>query len=113
MGIAYGVFVSLAGFGIPCIFYTLTGLKCPACGVTRMAVSLLRLDFVSAFRYNPFLLITSPVIAFCLIYSDVLYIRTGSGRSKWIEGVLWIETALLLLFGILRNLPIWQGAALL
>ena len=29
------------------------GLPCPACGMTRAAFSLLRLDFAGAFRYNP------------------------------------------------------------
>jgi len=31
----------------------LFGLPCPACGLTRAGLSLVRLDFVGAFHYNP------------------------------------------------------------
>lgn len=36
------------GFSLPCPVYALTGLYCPGCGVTRMLLALLRLDFAAA-----------------------------------------------------------------
>ncbi len=42
----------ILGFSI-CIFYNITGVYCPSCGMTRAFVSLLNLDFKSAFMYNP------------------------------------------------------------
>lgn len=68
-----------------------------------MIASLARLDFGAAFEYNPFLLVTGPVILFCLIYSDVRYVKTGDASMGRLGFVLWIEIALALAFGILRN----------
>nr|WP_275588552.1 DUF2752 domain-containing protein [Microlunatus panaciterrae] len=45
------------GVGVPCPFRSLTGWNCPLCGGTRMGRSLLELDLVSAFRYNPLALV--------------------------------------------------------
>lgn len=37
---------------ISCVFLSLTGMKCPGCGMTRAVVSALRLDFKGAFGYH-------------------------------------------------------------
>ena len=60
-GLLYAHLVRVTGFGIPCIFHTITGLDCPSCGVTRMCMALLRLDFAAAFRYNAAILVLSPL----------------------------------------------------
>ena len=39
--------------GAGCLFKALLGIACPACGMTRAYTALLRLDFASAFYYNP------------------------------------------------------------
>ena len=103
VGIAYFVFVFVTRIGIPCIFHVLTGLKCPACGVTRMIMALARFDFAAAFAWNPFLLITGPIILFCLITSEVIYIKTGARSLGKLNIVLWGEIAFALVFGVLRN----------
>ena len=36
----------------PCPLLALTGLYCPACGISRMFRALLRLDVPAAWRYN-------------------------------------------------------------
>jgi hypothetical protein len=69
-----------------------------------MIASLARFDFRVAFEYNPFLLVTGPVILFGLIYSDVRYVKTGDASMGRFGFVLWIEIALALAFGILRNI---------
>ena len=53
-GLAYALWLRVGGFGIPCMFHTLTGLDCPSCGVTRMCMALLRLDFEAAFFINEY-----------------------------------------------------------
>ena len=61
VGIIYIVFNSLTGIGIPCVFHLITGLNCPGCGVSRMIISIINLDFEAAFRYNAALFVLSPV----------------------------------------------------
>ena len=69
-----------------------------------MFVSLFRLDFVSAFRYNPFLFITGPLLLAYIAFGEIRYIRSGSkDMGKW-DIFLWVELALALAYGILRNI---------
>ena len=39
---------------IPCIFYSLTQLACPGCGMTRACVALVQGKFGIAWSYHPF-----------------------------------------------------------
>ncbi len=50
-----------------CNFYTLTHLYCPGCGGTRAVFSLLRLDIISAVRYN----IAVPFGIFVYLYYNI------------------------------------------
>ena len=103
-GLAYALFVYVTGWGIPCPIHTITGLQCPACGVSRMLMAILRLDFASAYRYNPFLFVTSPVLLFCIVYPDIVYIKTGGVDIGKAQIVLWLEVVAALIFGVVRNL---------
>jgi hypothetical protein len=38
----------------PCVFYHVTGLPCPGCGLTRSCIALLHGDAVQSLRYHPF-----------------------------------------------------------
>ena len=40
-------------FAVPCIFRTITGLKCPGCGVTHMLINMVQMNFAGAFAANP------------------------------------------------------------
>lgn len=39
-------------FNISCVFLEILNIPCPGCGMTRAFLSLLRLDFLSAAKYN-------------------------------------------------------------
>lgn len=52
-------------FTIPCLFHEITNLYCPGCGITRMFLSLFKLDFYQAFRYNP--------LVFILLILSIVY----------------------------------------
>ena len=54
--------------GIPCIFYKITGYKCPGCGITRAIFSLLKGNIKNAIYYNKLLFIAGPFIIIYIIY---------------------------------------------
>jgi hypothetical protein len=104
IALAYLIFVLCTGLGIPCVFHAITKLECPGCGVTRMLISIVKLDFVSAFWYNPFLFVTGPFLIAYLIACEVKFIKHGNrNMGKW-QIFMYVELALALLYGILRNI---------
>ena len=101
---SYLIFVLCTGVRIPCLFYELTELQCPGCGITRMFVSLAKFDISSAFSYNPAVFITGPFIVAYLMCSEIKYVYYGNrSLGRW-EMFLWIELFLLIFFGIFRNI---------
>lgn len=103
-GCAYVVFYQLTGFGIPCLFHLITGLNCPGCGVTRMLVCILHLDFVNAFRSNAVLFCMLPFLLMLLGYWLYRYIRFGEHRNNRVtEIICWVFVGILLIWGIVRN----------
>lgn len=55
--------------GRNCIIQAVTGMPCPACGITRAFTSLLQLNFWDAMMYNPLILLL-PVVGLALILSE-------------------------------------------
>ncbi len=106
LGCAYFVWLSLTGLGIPCVFHLATGLKCPGCGVTRMIMSLLRLDPAAAFKHNAVLLCMLPLLLSLASFSLIRYVRTGSRAMTRTENALiLLSVSVLLVWGVVRNLP--------
>ena len=89
--------------GIPCIFYKVTNLHCPGCGITRAIISLVKLDFYQAFRYNCLVVILLP---FFVIYN--IYVWMFNGRKKLPQWVWVVILILVVLFGVLRNMPMFE-----
>ncbi len=89
---------------IPCLIHKITGLYCPGCGISRMLISIVKLDFYQAFRYNPFLFIL--LVAYLiyqiikLITYKLLTIEIKLNNKVYIS--ILVST---ILFGIIRNLP--------
>ncbi len=53
LGIYFAVgYAVMKHYGITCVFLEFFGFPCPGCGMTRAFLSLLKLDFVQAARYN-------------------------------------------------------------
>lgn len=94
----------ITGTGIPCLIKKFTHHYCPGCGITRMCISILSLDFYQAFRYNP-LIFTYLILYF--IYIIINFIRTylKKPRITLNNGIYVILILVAIAFGILRNIP--------
>lgn len=105
LGIVYDIVLEHTKFAIPCPIYTITGLKCPGCGVTHLCIALLHLDFKGAYQSNQMLFIISPFLMGVLIKYVFDYIRTGQWKMSRIQNaILYIAIVLLIIFGIWRNI---------
>lgn len=89
-----------------CPLYTTTGFACPGCGMTRGFHALFHGDVPTALDFNA--LIPLVVVFFGYLFLSMLSVAIrGRGFSigKWNLSLLWITFGLLIVFGILRNLP--------
>lgn len=93
-----------------CQFHRLTGLQCPGCGSLRAIHQLLHGRVAAALRFNALLVISLPLLA---AWSLRLAFRLWKGspvpdgvRPAW----LWSALAVMVAFGVLRNLPLTQLA---
>lgn len=109
-GLAYAGFCKATGWALPCLFYKLTGLYCPGCGVTRMCLALLRLDFPAAFAANKGVFAALPVLAVLLAWSAYRWVKELS-QSRMEQTAAWVLLGYFLLYGLLRNLPAFSRLA--
>lgn len=103
MGIAYYLWLRAGGIAIPCIFRSITGWKCPGCGITTMIWNILELDFISAYQANPFLFLTAPLLVAEIVYVIVLSYQKRR-LPRWNEYLAGIYAIALVIFGIVRNI---------
>lgn len=105
LGVLYLLVVNALGYGIPCLFHLVTGLFCPGCGVTRMLVAMIHLDFKEAFLSNQALFILQPVIYYFVLKQIYFYLTQGKViYSKFERFLICFSIVLLLLYAIYRNI---------
>lgn len=92
------------GFFPPCPFLLVTGLYCPGCGITRMLHALAHGDIVRAVDMNAMIVAMLPALAL-LAANEATTRRVLSPRlaRPLYNAKLWL--AVVVLFGVLRNLP--------
>lgn len=106
VGLAYAGLCSVTGVGIPCPLHFVTGLYCPSCGISRMLLHVLKLDFKTAFRYNQCLFCILPIIGLIILSDIIKYIKTGHTKPNRFQSFICILIIIILIiFGILRNMP--------
>ncbi len=104
-GLLYALFIGTTGQGLPCVFHTVTGLECPGCGVSRMCLALLRLDFAAAWSYNPAVMALLPLFGAVAADMSVRYVLTGKFREDRFCSIALVFSAVVLtVFGVLRNI---------
>lgn len=104
VGIVYFTIYTFWGIGILCPLNSLTGLLCPYCGVSRMFISLIKLNFKSALYYNFAFLLLLPIWILIAIFYCREYLISGNKKAKkWIKILIYSSFAIMLIFSILRN----------
>ena len=90
----------------PCIFHLLTGLNCPGCGGTRCVLALSQGQVGEALHHNPLVFCLLPLY---LVWAGHNLYRGTTGRilpRLRLGGTALIGLLIVvILFGILRNLP--------
>ena len=79
-----------------CLLHSITGMYCPGCGTGRALTQLAHGQWLTALRLNPVTVLGLPVIGALWVTG-----RLDRVRPVWI----WMMLAVLVAFGVLRNLP--------
>lgn len=94
----------------PCVFRQVANIDCAGCGLTRASHELVHLRVGSAIAYNPLVVLALPFIFY--------WVGTELGAWVWREryrgprvrisqrGAFWM-LIVVLLYTVLRNIPIW------
>jgi len=91
----------------PCPFRALTGYLCPGCGTLRALHELLNGHLAAAFRLNPLMMLLMPYVGYSGA-SSALETAFGQALPRVFirPAYIWMLLAIILLFWILRNIPL-------
>lgn len=117
-GMLYGLLFEFTGLSVPCVFHLITGLYCPGCGLTHMCMKIMEHKFYDAFRCNPGVFVLSGPL-FLILFTDwlfkilyikkpcfVIHLRGKKDINIYIfEMLYFVFSAILIVYGILRNIP--------
>lgn len=70
---------------VTCLFWQVTGIYCPSCGMTRAFNSILSLNFIEAFNHN---ILSIPLFAFMIITIMVLLSEIFFNKWNYIPFIL-------------------------
>lgn len=108
IGTLYYIFIKITGFAFPCAIKTVTGFDCPSCGISRMCIAIIHLDFKRAFHENMMLMIMIPLwIIAAFLYNFKLTKKTYR-NSTFFKVCFIISAVIFIAFGILRNIPVFS-----
>jgi hypothetical protein len=96
-----------AWFFPPCPFRALTGYLCPGCGTLRALHELLNGHLAAAFRLNPLMMLLLPYVGYSGASSALETVFGQALPRVFIRpAYIWMLLAIILLFWILRNIPL-------
>ena len=104
LGFAYLFFFQRFEIGIPCIFYTVTGYKCPGCGMTHALSEIWNGNYAGAMEYNALSLTVLPLVCIYLLYRSIREaLGKGEGFHIWEYIFLSVMLIIALIYGYERN----------
>lgn len=65
----------------PCVISKIIGRPCPGCGLTRAGLSILRLDFRTAWSFNPTIFLVVPAMLYFLAADIRRFYRRRASRG--------------------------------
>ncbi len=86
-----------------CMFHRVTGLNCPGCGGLRATHQLLHGHLAAAFRLNPLFVVAIPAGIIFLLWNVLM--KSPENKFSFRPAWLWIGLAVVVAFGVARNLP--------
>lgn len=105
VGSIYLAFVLKTEQGIPCIFYRITGLKCPGCGMTHAMIEIWKGNYKAALQYNALSLTIFPLVCLYLLYRFIhTELNKKEGFHIWEYAVLVVLLFITIGYAWLRNL---------
>lgn len=98
-----------SSFFIPCPIYYISGFYCPGCGSQRAIHLLLHGDVIGAFRFNPLMVLTVPILIYGLGITIANWIYETNYRFMLFYSKLFIfgYFGIAMLYWVLRNLPFY------
>lgn len=107
IGLLYGYVLIPLGFAIHCPINRLTGLSCPMCGLTRMCLSVMHLNF-DILHYNYGLIVLGPIIGLIVFRYIKNYIEIKDNKVDNLNKVLVILFIIVAIaWMIVRNIYEW------
>ena len=92
---------------VHCPFHALTGLFCPGCGTLRALHALMHGQVGRAFGLNALTMTLLPFVAYPFLSTVLLALRgRGLRRVLLPDACVWLLVAAILVFWVLRNLPV-------
>ena len=91
-----------------CPMYTIIGFACPGCGLTRGFHALFHGDWPMALHFNALIPVWAVIFGYVFV-SMILLVARGRGLPMWPTKprILLTFMIVLLVFGVLRNLPVY------
>jgi hypothetical protein len=98
--VAAAVGIGAVAWVTPCPLHAATGLWCPLCGSTRAARAFVDGRGSEVWRYNALL----PIVLVVAAVVGVMWLAPRR-RFRLSRTMLWVALAVVLAFGVARNLP--------
>ena len=97
-----------------CLFHQLTGFSCPGCGMTRATYAVFHGHLLAALRFNclGMVLIPAALLGMGLELSGWMRGKPPPVSLRFGRGVMWWLIGAVLVFWVLRNIPLWPFSLL-
>jgi len=83
---------------IGCPIYRIFGVSCPGCGMSRAIFSMLKLDFVSAYRYHPLFLLFTLATLYVVFRGAIQNRVKISDKAEFTMGLISLGLLLIVWF---------------